>query len=880
MGAMAANYGGSMLGYGLASKLAPGNMLAQIGGGLLGDVAGNALYNKIMRVGVAAGTATTKTSLLVKAFQFFIKLPGPVKLLAGIAGVGMALQSVNKKLEEHRRVVNSAFGLESTTVAKLGLQYTTLEQRMKDYRKSTDLANASAAAFKYTTNKVGGAQGIDMTQEELDALKKSSQKNFKTEISMFNTASLDELPQKATQLKAMFVSSGMAVQDANELIYALILNSNKAEGALTALGSQGFGAIQDKGTAAAATLKTYYSVIAKGNSDQIGKSVDSVLNAYTNLETSLVNVTDKTKPIVTESDAYLKVINKIKNSNAGNVELGNDMYLALSRQNAELGKIINSTDTFASVLAKTKLATSGLSLDLANMGSSAATALSIVVSQQQDTLGSDSGPFAQLAKDIQNTGKASADQIVKNSQISADAINKQIELHNKNIKKIKEEADARKKALDENLSDETTLLQIKKKQMEYADAVAAGDMSRAAQAQLDIQGLTRAQEVTVAKRSIDDKAEKDIKRQQDAIDALNKKLDGLQKTVNSAQASAAASQKKSSDLQAMMDELVALTVAASDGVDPKESARRDTLINKLTKAGYKDIASKITGPTIGRVGSQTFTSEDKLASLGKGSFGDAYNASKKALAVYITDPDTIALLNGLKKGETPGFESPKGSSVLNPKTPVKNVSQEKTIADAAKAASGGKKQTKVVFIKEQPYQVFQYGKSQYLIPQASGGTLGIFEYLTDSSGNPALGAKVKNTKRNYSLGGPVFGAGTATSDSIPAMLSNGEYVINAASVQAYGKEVFDQFNNRKFAMGGMVSPSFNIPGGPASLGNNSGSRYNGGGQVYNYSAGGIVINPAQGQNEKQIAEYVVSIMDAKNGLRRASTGDKGRFLQT
>ena len=872
----------SIGGYQIGSQLTGGSMMGGIAGGLLGDVAGSLMYNKIMNIGQAAGTAANKTSLLTKSFQFFIKMPGPVKLLAALAGVGMAIQSVNKRIEEHRRVVNSAFGLESTTVAKLGLQYTTLEQRLKDYRKSRDLANASAAAFKYTTDKVGGAQGIDMTQEELDALKKSSKKDFKTEISMFNTASLDELPQKATQLKAMFVSSGMAVQDANELIYALILNSNKAESALTALGDKGFGSIQDKGTAAAATLKTYYSVIAKGNTDQIGKSVDSALNAYLNLETSLVNITDKTKPIVTESEAYLKVLNKIKNSNAGNAQLGGDIYLALSRQNAELGKIINSTDTFASVMAKVKLSTSGLQLDFANMGSAAATALSIVVSQQQDTLGSTTGPFAQLARDIENTGKASADQIVKTAQVSADALNKQIELHNKNIKKIKEEADARKKALDEQLSDETTLLQIKKKQMEYADAVASGDMSRAAQAQLDIQGLTRAQEITVAKRSIDDKAEKDIKAQEAAIDALNKKLDGLQKTVNAAQQSAASAQKKSADLQSMMDELVALTVAAGDGVDAKESARRDLLVNKLTKAGYKDIASKITGAVGGRYEGSTFVpSGDKLAELGKGSFNDAYNASKKALAVYITDPETIALLGGLKKGETPGFQPPKGTPatpIINPQDAPKDVSKEKTIADAARAAAGGKKKTTMVDINGVVYEIFKYGNSQYLMPKGTSGSE-IYEYLF-ADGRISLGKRVKDLKRNYSLGGPVFGAGTATSDSIPAMLSNGEYVINAASVQAYGKEIFDSFNNRKFAMGGMVSPSFNIPSGSVSLGNNAAPRYNGGGQVYNYSAGGIVINPAQGQSEKQIAEYVVSIMDAKNGLRTASTGDKGRYLRT
>src|SRR5690606_38734089 len=35
-------------------------------------------------------------------------------------------------------------------------------------------------------------------------------------------------------------------------------------------------------------------------------------------------------------------------------------------------------------------------------------------------------------------------------------------------------------------------------------------------------------------------------------------------------------------------------------------------------------------------------------------------------------------------------------------------------------------------------------------------------------------------------GGPIYGPGTATSDSIPAYLSNGEYVIKAAAVAKYG----------------------------------------------------------------------------------------------
>jgi hypothetical protein len=53
-------------------------------------------------------------------------------------------------------------------------------------------------------------------------------------------------------------------------------------------------------------------------------------------------------------------------------------------------------------------------------------------------------------------------------------------------------------------------------------------------------------------------------------------------------------------------------------------------------------------------------------------------------------------------------------------------------------------------------------------------------------------------------GGYISGPGTATSDSIPARLSNGEYVINASAVKSYGPKFMDSINTKKFAAGGLV----------------------------------------------------------------------------
>lgn len=72
----------------------------------------------------------------------------------------------------------------------------------------------------------------------------------------------------------------------------------------------------------------------------------------------------------------------------------------------------------------------------------------------------------------------------------------------------------------------------------------------------------------------------------------------------------------------------------------------------------------------------------------------------------------------------------------------------------------------------------------------------------------------------FATGGYVSGAGTGTSDSIPAMLSNGEYVLTAKTVKRLGVDYLDRLNEGKalapsmaklpkfkFAEGGLVASS-------------------------------------------------------------------------
>ena len=68
----------------------------------------------------------------------------------------------------------------------------------------------------------------------------------------------------------------------------------------------------------------------------------------------------------------------------------------------------------------------------------------------------------------------------------------------------------------------------------------------------------------------------------------------------------------------------------------------------------------------------------------------------------------------------------------------------------------------------------------------------------------AANKTVFGVSKKKATGGLITGPGTGTSDSIPAMLSNGEYVINAAAVQRLGTAYLDTLNSPHYAEGGQV----------------------------------------------------------------------------
>ena len=98
-----------------------------------------------------------------------------------------------------------------------------------------------------------------------------------------------------------------------------------------------------------------------------------------------------------------------------------------------------------------------------------------------------------------------------------------------------------------------------------------------------------------------------------------------------------------------------------------------------------------------------------------------------------------------------------------------------------------------------------------------------------TGGGGGFAARWKDAFGNvFASGGSVAGPGTGTSDSVPAMLSNGEYVLNAQAVDRLGVPFLNGLNTgrlRGFASGGLVG-SGGAYNRPASVGSSSSSTSN------------------------------------------------------
>lgn len=136
------------------------------------------------------------------------------------------------------------------------------------------------------------------------------------------------------------------------------------------------------------------------------------------------------------------------------------------------------------------------------------------------------------------------------------------------------------------------------------------------------------------------------------------------------------------------------------------------------------------------------------------------------------------------------------------------------------------------------------------------GALGLLSGLGSLGSSSTDFTSLLTAFGGFAEGGPVYGAGTATSDSIPAFLSNGEFVVNAAATREYAGLLarINSGKTPKFANGGPVSMLGNINSVSSLGGTNNTSK-----AVFNINVTGDISMQTRKEIQQMIPQIATGI---------------------
>jgi hypothetical protein len=692
---------------------------------------------------------------------------------------------------------------------------------------------------------------------------------------MFNNLDENDVTKAATALKVQLVAAGKSAQEAAKEIYSIISVSNKAAQATAAVSSSEFLKVVDRASAARVAIETFVKSIEGADVDkkEIAASFSGGLDAIQLYYQSLVGIKDETGKAKTQTEALNDTIEQMNANKNNQKDIGDDVLNTLVKENPLYKDILDSSDSIVDAWAKIQLYTNGVTANLSDISGQEAqdllqvvTAISQAASEMTTNANLLNNPldaiadYGTAAKEAYDKAKKASDDATKNAQKNADA---EIKALDKKIEKINEEADARIRAIEDQAEKQDYLTEVQKEQLNYQQALLSGDMSRAAQSQLNIQGLTNERQKTLSINAIQDKRDAEVKKIEAAKAGVQEKLIKLQEKANKLQEIANTKQKEYASIQALQQSIA--TTISKAGMTTDEG-----ILGTLAKALQSDVAALAAINSEGAAAAKTITagvpmgagktitgpkglqitqpgSADWLTYLKKitNDPGGANNSAVEYAEKYFNDFGThvdsfgsyVKKLLGLPDvGTAKKFANSTGSPIkLTPKQGDPNRFTDAdgktyTTADAFGVAKPAEESKPSYKSFKHPVAAQRGGKRIYdsmgqplykehvvkstgyrfmpngFVLDKNGNTVGLW-----ANGNYTDGTMVSYNKggevKHFELGGKVSGPGTGTSDSVPAWLSNGEYVIKADSVDKYGKEFFDGLNTQKFANGGSVSTS-------------------------------------------------------------------------
>jgi len=827
-------------------------MLPAIGKGIAGVGKGLTAMKGAFSAAGAQATTFGKVMNVLRVLLSKALFVGP---LAGIAALTIGIGVLIKKLRDWNKDAQLRFGMNAKAAEQAGIAYTSLADKMKLVaQRQAQLGNAGKSGM-------GGIAGLNMSMEELKQSREDAKANLGEFVSSFKRADSGNIAQLASNVKAQFVAAGMSVEDANKKIMGIIAAAGKGKLAINVMTNSAFAGIKDASTAAEYSVRNLSQALKDGNSwnDQykakIIESVSSVIDLTDKAILAVSQQKNAAGELKGEYEALVEVTSKMKNQGF-NTLIDPEAFKQLP---IELQAITTQSDTIAGIYAKWRLYVKGVQIDLKSINSETAQMLDkylTAFSAAQDKLvqegraafksglginAMDSSfkkighTMASLQSIIDKTGREAAIAQQKASQAAED----QNEKLQKQIDLIRKAADEKLKALEATEKRESYELQLQKARLNYQDAIAKGDFQAAERARLDLIQLQKSYQAEQARLAIQEEARK----KEEALQAEQKKLaeeeKKRQRAFQDAQNEAARAQEAMSKIQGFTQQYRDLLLQKQTNefiTDPKLKSESQKNTDNQLKILIQEIQSAATvnkgekgfdiAGDIKKAFGKFFDAAGNPLSFGKiGTRGSVVGANQVAgiinndmkmlqtQATLITGGTTIEQLRAAIVAVLGGTStSTNATSTPAPANTGK-------VGGPSEAATTTNERGERVLLKdgvlEIPMSRFNGGiqaasqfKQGQILTIGTKKTDAISGVQTADPTKPktsgAIEVVVVDTDKQkiqyrikYQDGGPVSGPGTGTSDSIPAMLSNGEYVINAASAANIGYDNLDRLNRMK-----------------------------------------------------------------------------------
>ncbi len=780
------------------------------------------------------------TSIAGKALAGVTRLN--LALAAGttiVAGAYKAWQNYN----ETQRLSAAAFGMTAESAQKAGLKFTDYNAKVKDAIAAQKLM-IDQNMLTYESLQSAGTP-FKMTIAEYKKLRKELKETMAEQIKVINATSRPDAARVAVQLKEQLMAAGLSAEEAAKRIYTLFNLSNKAGMAVSVINTDAFKQIVDAQTAAASALQSFNYAKNFENTKDAAAALNTALTAINTGVEDLVSKSEKAAKkkgqdfdqTTARYEAEKKQLDIIASKVGAQEEIGQGVLNNLKKQNPEIEKFINKQDTAVSMFQKLRLVAMGFTGDLSKMNAEQADMiykLQIATAQAVETVNK-KGLLSKEYSELKRLGdlKKKYESAAKGQSVKEQIDTKErLKALDKEIKRINDKAEAKKKALREEAQAEDVALRVQQQRLEYEKAVAAGDFGGAASAQLELQRTLNEQQVVLAEQQIEERRLKDVaplERQrekiQNAQDDLANKAAMAAESLDSINKKYDKQKQKIDDVNTSMTALqVALKLNAKN-IDEFKTTKEFKGLAADFVVALKGIGINMPEYTYSGGGMPTKTDVgqfalDKLDELGSG------------IDSILAEGDITMTANGniiidgkkLNTGKDADLRYTKDSPMKVPSIPGARTYE--THKDGEKAGrlttEGGK-----ALIKDRgllPGEFVEYKGVVYRIKQPQGNM------------NPSSWSTVAQK----ASGGLLRGPGTGTSDSIIGMysnggmvrVSNGEYIVNADTVSKLGVPFFDRINGMK--SGGLML-NYKMP------------KYDDGGSListaaYNNAMGGSVYN--------------------------------------